>query len=76
MPFGAVQPGPANRSEGWDWCSGHRHSDFTTGGFSHLHFSGTGPVVGNLSVVPTTGPVRVVKGTAKNPEKGYVSFSN
>ncbi|RZL99647.1 MAG: hypothetical protein EOO88_59405, partial [Pedobacter sp.] len=27
VPFGAVQLGPANLSEGWDWCSGYHISD-------------------------------------------------
>ena len=75
VPFGAVQLGPANISEGWDWCSGYNYSDSTIVGFSHTHLSGTGiGDLGDISVMPTTGPVRVIKGTAKNPEKGYVSL--
>ncbi|HEX8313965.1 MAG TPA: hypothetical protein VF609_03180, partial [Flavisolibacter sp.] len=29
VPFGAVQLGPVNMSEGWDWCSGYHYSDST-----------------------------------------------
>ncbi|OGX90378.1 GH92 family glycosyl hydrolase [Hymenobacter coccineus] len=75
VPFGAVQLGPANISEGWDWCSGYNYSDSTIVGFAHTHLSGTGiGDLGDISVMPTTGPVRVIKGTAKNPEQGYVSL--
>jgi hypothetical protein len=27
VPFGAVQLGPTQLTEGWDWCSGYHHSD-------------------------------------------------
>ncbi len=70
VPFGAVQLGPVNRSEGWDWCSGYHYSDSTIVGFSHTHLSGTGiGDLGDVAVMPTTGEVRVVKGTPKNPQK-------
>ncbi|HEY1112609.1 MAG TPA: hypothetical protein VGE66_03580, partial [Chitinophagaceae bacterium] len=45
-PFGAVQLGPVNMSQGWDWCSGYHYSDSTIVGFSHTHLSGTG--IGDL----------------------------
>ena len=46
VPFGAVQLGPVNISQGWDWCSGYHYSDPTIIGFSHTHLSGTG--IGDL----------------------------
>ncbi|GGC59159.1 hypothetical protein GCM10011387_10970 [Pedobacter quisquiliarum] len=53
VPFGAVQLGPTNRSEGWDWCSGYHYSDSTIVGFSHTHLSGTGiGDLGDISVLP------------------------
>jgi predicted alpha-1,2-mannosidase len=74
VPFGAVQLGPVNLSEGWDWCSGYHYSDSTIIGFSHTHLSGTGiGDLGDVMIMPTTGPVHVVKGTVKHPESGYVS---
>jgi predicted alpha-1,2-mannosidase len=53
VPFGAVQLGPTNRSEGWDWCSGYHYSDSTIVGFSHTHLSGTGiGDLGDISILP------------------------
>lgn len=75
VPFGAVQLGPVNISEGWDWCSGYHYSDSTIVGFSHTHLSGTGiGDLGDVAVMPTTGAVHVRKGTVKNPESGFVSL--
>ena len=75
VPFGAVQLGPVNLSEGWDWCSGYHYSDSTIVGFSHTHLSGTGiGDLGDVAVMPTTGPVRVRKGTLKKPDQGFVSL--
>ena len=53
VPFGAVQLGPTNRSQGWDWCSGYHYSDSTIVGFSHTHLSGTGiGDLGDISILP------------------------
>lgn len=46
VPFGFVQLGPTQSTQGWDWCSGYHYSDSLLLGFSHLHLSGTG--VGDL----------------------------
>ena len=74
VPFGAVQLGPVNLSQGWDWCSGYHYSDSTIVGFSHTHLSGTGiGDLGDVAVMPTTGPVRVRKGTLHYPDRGFVS---
>ena len=75
VPFGAVQLGPNNLTEGWDWCSGYHHSDSTIVGFSHTHLSGTGiGDLGDIAVMPTTGTLKLLKGTHKNPEKGFLSL--
>jgi len=74
VPFGGVQLGPVNITEGWDWCSGYHYSDSTIVGFAHTHLSGTGiGDLGDVTVMPTTGPVRVTEGRVKNPERGLVS---
>ncbi|RPD45708.1 glycoside hydrolase family 92 protein [Hymenobacter sediminis] len=75
VPFGAVQLGPVNITEGWDWCSGYHYSDSTIVGFAHTHLSGTGiGDLGDVAVMPTTGVVRVTEGRVKNPERGFVSL--
>ncbi|MDN3548251.1 GH92 family glycosyl hydrolase [Mucilaginibacter aquaedulcis] len=75
VPFGAVQLGPTNISQGWDWCSGYHISDSTIVGFQHTHLSGTGiGDLGDISFLPTTGPVKVTKGTIKDLQSGYTSI--
>src|SRR3982751_3740058 len=55
VPFGAVQLGPVNLSEGWDWCSGYNYADSTIIGFSHTHLSGTGiGDLGDILIMPAT----------------------
>ncbi|MDB5023984.1 MAG: hypothetical protein JWP78_1739 [Mucilaginibacter sp.] len=77
VPFGAVQLGPANISQGWDWCSGYHISDSTIAGFGHTHLSGTGiGDLGDISFMPTNGLVKVFKGTLQDPESGYFSLFN
>ena len=56
VPSGAVQLGPVNLSEGWDWCSGYNYSDSTLIGFAHTHLSGTGiGDLGDILFMPITG---------------------
>lgn len=75
VPFGAVQLGPVNMSQGWDWCSGYHYSDSTIVGFSHTHLSGTGiGDLGDILLMPSTGSVKVRKGNLGNPESGYYSL--
>ncbi|WP_244554788.1 GH92 family glycosyl hydrolase [Pontibacter indicus] len=75
VPFGAVQLGPNNLTEGWDWCSGYHYSDSTLVGFSHTHLSGTGiGDLGDIAIMPTTGPLKLLKGTHQHPEKGFLSL--
>ena len=75
VPFGAVQLGPTNLSEGWDWCSGYHYSDSTIIGFSHTHLSGTGiGDLGDISLMPAVGDVKIRKGIVGKPETGYYSL--
>ncbi|MFD2036587.1 GH92 family glycosyl hydrolase [Belliella marina] len=75
VPFGAVQLGPVNITEGWDWCSGYHYSDSTIIGFSHTHLSGTGiGDLGDILVMPAVGEVKIQKGEAEKPETGYFSY--
>ncbi len=74
VPFGAVQAGPNNIPKGWDWCSGYHYSDSILIGFSQMHLSGTGiGDLGDVLIMPFTGPVRTDKGTQANPSFGYAS---
>lgn len=74
VPFGAVQLGPNNISNGWDWCSGYHYSDTTITSFSHTHLSGTGiGDLGDIAVMPVTGNVPLQKGTKGQPQTGFYS---
>jgi predicted alpha-1,2-mannosidase len=75
VPFGAVQLGPVNLSEGWDWCSGYHYSDSTIIGFSHTHLSGTGiGDLGDILVMPATGEVITGKGSIHALSAGNTSL--
>ena len=75
VPFGAVQLGPVNLTEGWDWCSGYHYSDSTIIGFSHTHLSGTGiGDLGDVMMMPVTGEVPMSKGIHGNQASGYYSL--
>jgi len=73
VPFGAVQLGPNNIMEGWDWCSGYNYVSNTITGFAHTHLSGTGiGDLGDVSIMPATGKLIMDKG--KTPDgDGYLS---
>lgn len=59
VPFGAVQVGPVNRTQGWDWCSGYHYSDSTIIGFAQTHLSGTGiGDLGDVLMMPIIGTSR------------------
>ncbi len=74
VPFGAVQLGPSELSEGWDWCSGYHYSDSVIVGFAHTHLSGTGiGDLGDVLVMPTTGAVKLTKGKLTDVASGYAS---
>jgi predicted alpha-1,2-mannosidase len=75
VPFGLVQLGPVNISQGWDWCSGYHISDSTIMGFSHMHLSGTGiGDLGDIAFMPVTGEVRPERGKPGEPESGMYSL--
>ncbi|MCX2473062.1 GH92 family glycosyl hydrolase [Pedobacter sp. MC2016-05] len=74
VPFGAVQLGPNNIMEGWDWCSGYNYVSNTITGFSHTHLSGTGiGDLGDISIMPVTGATTLEKGKKGEEDKGYLS---
>ncbi|MGF7229757.1 GH92 family glycosyl hydrolase [Arachidicoccus sp.] len=74
VPWGAVQVGPTNITEGWDWCSGYNYSDSIVRGFSMLHLSGTGiGDLGDVLMMPYTGKIRTSEGTQQDPASGYSS---
>lgn len=75
VPFGAIQLGPNNYSQGWDWCSGYHISDSTIIGFSHLHLSGTGiGDLGDIAFMPATGAVKMVaRGDLNDPSTNFMS---
>ncbi|MDR1864330.1 MAG: GH92 family glycosyl hydrolase [Bacteroidales bacterium] len=75
VPFGMVQLGPVNISEGWDWCSGYHISDSTIMGFSHTHLSGPGiGDLGDIAFMPVTGKVTFGRGVPGNYESGMYSL--
>lgn len=75
VPFGGVQLGPTNLTEGWDWCSGYHYSDSTVIGFAHTHLSGTGiGDLGDILFMPTTGALNIHRGTKEKPDKGYLAY--
>ncbi|WP_443937361.1 GH92 family glycosyl hydrolase [Pedobacter sp. MW01-1-1] len=74
VPFGAVQLGPNNIIEGWDWCSGYNYKSNTITGFAHTHLSGTGiGDLGDVSILPTTGKTLLQKGKTADAPNGYLS---
>ncbi|MGN7987180.1 GH92 family glycosyl hydrolase [Pedobacter sp. 22226] len=74
VPFGAVQLGPNNIFEGWDWCSGYNYVSNTITGFAHTHLSGTGiGDLGDISIMPATGKLLLEKGKTADDENGYLS---
>lgn len=84
-PFGMVQLSPDTdtlpyavngryNGQVYRYCAGYQYDDPTITGFSHTHFSGTGHSdLGDLLVVPTTGPLQLNPGTADRPGSGYRS---
>lgn len=74
VPFGAVQLGPNNIFEGWDWCSGYNYISNTITGFAHTHLSGTGiGDLGDISIMPASGKLLVEKGKTADDQEGYLS---
>ncbi|WP_406824828.1 GH92 family glycosyl hydrolase [Pedobacter sp. KACC 23697] len=74
VPFGAVQLGPNNIFEGWDWCSGYNYASNTITGFAHTHLSGTGiGDLGDISIMPATGKLLLEKRKKADDQNGYLS---
>ncbi|MEN8117642.1 MAG: GH92 family glycosyl hydrolase [Bacteroidota bacterium] len=60
VPFGAVQLGPNNAMQKWDWCSGYHYSDSVLIGFAHTHLSGTGiGDLGDILFMPVSGDINL-----------------
>lgn len=75
VPYGFVQAGPSQYSQGWDWCSGYHYSDSTIIGFSHQHLSGTGiGDLGDISLMPVVGEVKTTRGTLPDQSTGIYSY--
>lgn len=82
-PFGAVQLSPDTdtiphnvdrkyQPEVYAYCAGYRYDDPTIVGFSHTHLSGTGHSdLGDIMLMPQTGPLQLNPGTRDNPDGGY-----
>ena len=85
VPFGGVQLSPDTENiphniDGkyqkgtYAYCAGYQYQDKTIVGFSHTHFSGTGHSdLGDILLMPGMGEVKLVPGTAQEPESGYRS---
>jgi len=85
VPFGMVQLSPDTdtlpyevdgryNGDVYKYCAGYQYADRTIVGFSHTHFSGTGHSdLGDILLMPTTGPLQMNPGTADAPENGYRS---
>ena len=74
VPYGAVQLGPTQYSQGWDWCSGYHISDSIIIGFSHTHLSGTGiGDLGDISFMPAIGEIKLTRGNLRDEKSGIYS---
>jgi predicted alpha-1,2-mannosidase len=73
-PYGLVQLSPDSISEG-DNGSGYNFEHTTLMGFSFTHMSGVGWYgdLGNLLVMPATGPLKTGYGETDQPGTGYLS---
>ena len=67
MPFGMVKLSPDNQEH--KWKAGYDYKIDNIAGFSHIHSW----VMGGLLMMPTTGKLKLVPGTEKDPDKGYRS---
>lgn len=85
VPFGMVQLSPDTDTLSYEvngkynpdmykYCAGYQYTDPTIVGFSHTHFSGTGHSdLGDILIMPSTGPLQLSPGTAEHPENGFRS---
>ena len=83
-PFGMVQLGPDTITGGvkdprysyeGDNAPGYSYEQTTIEGFSFTHMSGVGAYadLGNLQVMPTTGPMKLDSGRVDHPGEGWRS---
>lgn len=76
VPFGAVQLGPSNVYQGWDWSSGYFYDDNLIIGFAHNHLSGTGCAdLGDILLMPYSGQMRTAA-TGQNQASSTYSHKN
>jgi predicted alpha-1,2-mannosidase len=88
-PFGLVQLSPDTdtiphnvngvyQKNVYEYCAGYQYRDKTIVGFSHTHLSGTGHSdLGDILIMPATGPLKLNLGRADHPDEGYrSSFSH
>jgi predicted alpha-1,2-mannosidase len=78
VPFGFVQLGPSQATQGWDWCSGYNYSDSVLVGFGHMHLSGTGiGDLGDVTFLPTTDGSRTSRfsHTTETARPGYYAVT-
>jgi predicted alpha-1,2-mannosidase len=74
VPFGFIQAGPTQHSQGWDWCSGYHYSDSIIIGFGHTHLNGTGiGDLGDVALMPVIGEVQTVRGDVADGMSGIGS---
>jgi predicted alpha-1,2-mannosidase len=85
VPFGMVQLSPDTdtipyevdgkyNKDIYKYCAGYQYDDPTIVGFSHTHFSGTGHSdLGDILIMPTSGPLQMHPGTADASESGFRS---
>ncbi len=67
LPFGMIKLSPDNQELGWK--AGYDYQIENIAGFSHLH-SWT---MAGLLTMPTTGALKTIPGTEKDPDRGYRS---
>ncbi len=79
VPFGLVQLGPTQPTQGWDWCSGYHYSDNKLVGFGHMHLSGTGiGDLGDIALLPVKDNSQTATTFSHSDEKvhpGYYSVA-
>ena len=79
VPFGYVQLGPTEPTQGWDWCSGYHDSDNVLIGFGHQHLSGTGiGDLGDIALLPVVNRDQrkvVFSHNDENVKPGYYSIT-
>ena len=85
VPHGAVQLSPDTEAiphnidgkyqpDAYSYCAGYQYGDPTIVGFTHTHLSGTGHSdLGDILLMPTTGEIKLTRGTSDAPETGYRS---